>query len=259
VRAKSDPSISEIMTRRALEVPSNNPNTYSLAAACDMGLRLAEWDSEAAAPVVKVLAERCSTAMEFSGEQLGPALAKLTAVRAKAKDGHAFDEYAKWLRTAAPEKLEHNLMPCLEPLATYAQDPTLLAAADAIFNNTNSAWYVLPWKAPGFQNPVESGLVNVPAFRRLLARELEKRTVCGSVEWRAPNTISYQLTNYMSGSRGADFPEESRPAAGTKAELRWCDWIAWLLSNSKQGPFFNPFVPVEARDERIQSVKKTLE
>jgi hypothetical protein len=259
LRSKSDPSVAEIMTRRALEVPANNPNAYSLSAACDMGLRLAEWDSAAAAPVVKVLAERCSTAMEFSGQRLGPALSKLTMVRAKVKDSHAFEEYAKWLKTAAPETLEHDLLQCLEPLTTYPDDPALGPTAETLFNNTNSPWYVLPWKGPGFQNPVESGLVNVPAFRRLLARELEKQTACGSIEWRAPNTISYQLTNHMSGSRGANFPEESRPANGTKADLRWCDWIAWLLSNSKQVPFFNPFAPVEKRDEEIMGIKALLE
>ena len=51
----------------------------------------------------------------------------------------------------------------------------------------------------------------------------------------------------------------TRPAEGTKAELRWCDWIAWSLSDAKQIPLFNPVAPVEQRDEAIAKAKRLLE
>jgi hypothetical protein len=106
---------------------------------------------------------------------------------------------------------------------------------------------------------IESGLVNVPAFRHLLARKLDNATLCGSIEYRAPDNVIFQITNYMSGSRGVAFPEGNHPANGTKTELRWCDWIAWSLSNSKQIPFFNPFASIEQRDEAIASARNLLE
>jgi len=40
LRSKTNPSVTEIMTRRALEVPTNNPNSYDLEAGCKMGLCL---------------------------------------------------------------------------------------------------------------------------------------------------------------------------------------------------------------------------
>lgn len=55
--------------------------------------------------------------------------------------------------------------------------------------DTDSAWSKLPWKGTGLDNPTESDLANVPAFRLLLVRELENKNVCGSVEWRAPNSV----------------------------------------------------------------------
>jgi hypothetical protein len=101
-------------------------------------------------------------------------------------------------------------------------------------------------------------LVKVPAFRRLILRELDKKTPCGTVEWRQ-GTASYQMTNYWSGSRGLALSESDRPANGTKAELRWCDWIACSLSNAKQIPLFNPFAPLEKRDEAIEQARALLD
>jgi hypothetical protein len=127
-----------------------------------------------------------------------------------------------------------------------------------MFDNTNSPWGRLPWKQTGFHEPAEFGLVQVPAFRRLLARELDKKTPCGTVEWRQ-GTAAYQMTNHWGGSQGLALPESERPATGTKAELRWCDWIAWSLANAKQIPLFNPFAPVEKRDEAIAQAKALLD
>jgi hypothetical protein len=109
-------------------------------------------------------------------------------------------------------------------------------------------------------NPVESDLVRVPAFRRLLARELENKTTCGHIEWRAPNYASLTLTNPANPATGRtlDLPEGERPAAGANSELRWCDWIAFSLATLNQMPSFNPFAPVGARDAAIADTKTAL-
>ena len=110
------------------------------------------------------------------------------------------------------------------------------------------------------ENPIGSDLVKVPAFRRLLVRELEKTNVCGSFTWREPSTVSYKITNYQSGSYGAiAFPSGNLPANGTTSELRWCDWVAFSLSIGKHIPFFNPFALVAERNEAIEKAKTLLE
>ena len=266
LRAKSNPSVAELMARRATEVPANNPNAYDLSAACQMGMHLAAWDTPAAGPVAKTLIKRCRTVMEYSdqqnsrsGQRLGTFMAKLTLACAQTGDTKAFEDYAAWLKTTTPEQLGFSLAECLEPLRKFSTNEVLQSAAEKLFGDTNSAWSKLPWIETRGDNPVESELVNVPAFRLLLSRELERTNVCGSFTWHAPNMVDYQLTNYMSGGRGGAFPENEQPTNGTKVELRWCDWIAWSLSNGKHIPFFNPFAPIEKRDEAIQKAKGLLD
>jgi hypothetical protein len=41
-------------------------------------------------------------------------------------------------------------------------------------------------------------------------------------------------------------------------EMRQCDWTAWSLSNAKQITFFNPFAPVQKRNEAISKAKAEL-
>jgi hypothetical protein len=259
LRGKSNPSVAELLARRALEVPANNPNAYDLSAACQMALCLAAWDPPAGLSVAGTLSKRASTVMKYSGQQLGTFVTRLAMARAHAGDPRAFDDYVDWVITTTPEQLGLSIRDCLEPLQTFPTNQTLQAAAEKMFAGTNSAWSRLPWKQMNGDNPIGSDLVKVPAFRRLLVRELEKTNVCGSFTWRDPSTVSYEITNYQSGSYGAiGFPSSNRPANGTTSELRWCDWVAFSLSIGKHIPFFNPFAPVEERDEAIERAQALL-
>jgi hypothetical protein len=258
LRGKTNPSITELMTRRALEIPQGNPGSYDLSAACQMGLDLAAWDAAAAKLVDETLVKRACTVMKYSDTRLGLFVAKLSLACADAGDFQPFQEYAAWLKTTRPEQLDYSLMDCLQPIRKFPTNEVLLAAAESVFDNTNSPWAKLPWRSAGLDNPEESDLVHVPAFRVLLSRELEKTNACGSFTWHEPNMLEYQITNYQGGSRMAGAFEGAHPVQGTTSELRWCDWIAWCLSNAKQIPFFNPFAPVEKRDEEIASAKALL-
>ncbi|MEI2722649.1 MAG: hypothetical protein V9H26_03630 [Verrucomicrobiota bacterium] len=267
LRGKSNPSITELLSRRALEIIPTNIAGYDLATACELGLRLAVWDLQSASPVAKALGERQRVLIEYSDprhtrreERLGGYVAQLAEVRAQAGDPEAFEHYAAWLQTTTPEQMQHYLGDCLMPLRRFPTNATLQALADTLFHPDNLAWGRLPWKGAGSFNPVESELVNVPAFRRLLVRELDLKAICGSIEWHGPGMISYQLTNSgsISGSRGLSLPEPERPTNGTKAQMRWCDWIASMLANAKKIPPFNPFASVEKRDEAIQAAKTAL-
>jgi hypothetical protein len=266
LRAKTNPSVNELMARRALEVPADNPNAYDISAACQMGLDLVAWDPKAAEPVVKTLLNRCRTVLEYSDQQnsrpdqrLGNFMAKLTLACARNGDTNAFADYAAWLKTTTPEQLGNSLMDNLEPLRKFPTNEILQSAAASLFGNTNSAWGRLPWTRMGFDDPVSSDLVNVPAFRSLLVRELDRKEVCGSISFSSPNMIRFEITNYMSGSRGIALPADNQTTNRTSVELRWCDWMALSLASGKHIPPFNPFVPVEKRDNAIEKAKTMLE
>ena len=257
LRSKTNPSVTELMARRALEVPAGNATNYDLGSACRMGVNLAAWDATATEPVAKTLVKRACTLMNYSGKQLGTHVAKLSLVCAKAGDFQPFQDYAAWVKTTTPEQLAFSLMDCLAPMLEFPTNEVLDAAAEAMFADTNSPWGALPWKGdfhPG-NAAVESDLVHVPAFRLLLARELAKTNVCGSFTWHASGMLGYQNTVLGEGGGRSDLSFEGQPPADeTTVESRWCDWIAVRLSIAKQIPFFNPFAPVEKRDEQIRNV-----
>jgi hypothetical protein len=266
LRGKANPSVTELMARRALEISAMNPEAYDISAAVELGLQLAKWDPEGAAPVVKALSERLWVQLDYSspprnwpGQLQGTLMARLALARAQAGDSEAFDDYAAWLKQQVPEHLGSYLKESLDPLMQFPSNAVLRVAAESLFDNTNGPWGRLPWKGSALHNPVESGLVQVPAFRRLLLRELDRKDICGWVEWRGANSAAFGISNLVSGSRGFTWPRTNAPAAGLKVDLRWCDWIAWSLANSKQIPAFNPFANIEERDESIACGKALLE
>jgi hypothetical protein len=268
LRSKTNPSVSELMTRRALEAASAEPGPLpvQLNTACEIGLCLVSWDIQASSSTAKQLVDNCRNAMATSRDQtqwiverLGSFIGKLTLARVNAGDTNALEDYTGWLKTMSPDKLETYLPDSLEPLTKYPDEKAVQAVADELFNNPASPWSTLPWKQTAGFNPVESNLVQVPAFRRLVSRELDNREVVGSMQYNAPNWISYEIQNYGGGGRGVAWPETIEPPTqGTKVEIRQCDWIAWSLSNSKRIPFFNPFAALEKRDEAIKNAEADL-
>ena len=259
LRSKSHPSVSELMARRALEVPEADLKAYDLSAASEMGLMLAAWDPAAAGPVAKTLSRRCATVMKYSGAQLGDLLTQLALVRAQAGDPDAFADYAAWLPGATPEGMAFHLMEILAPLEQYPTNSVLQAAAAKMFADTNSVWSRLPWPQSG-DNPVSSGLFKVPAFRVLLGRELERKEVCGSISWSSAGMVNDAITNSYNcgGSFSYTFPEAAQTTNGTSATLRWCDFIALSLANGKHIAPYNPFAPLARRDEVLEKTKALL-
>jgi len=196
---------------------------------------------------------------KYSGQQLGNYITQLSLVRADTGDQQAFDDYAEWIVTTTPEQLGFSRPDCLEPLKKFPTNQVLQSAAEKIFAQTNSVWSRLPWKDNRGGGAVDSDLVAVSAYRVLLGRELEKTNYCGNISWAGNhNYLNYNLTNFQSGGFQFEIPKELQPTNGAVAEIRWCDWIAMSLSNGKYIPLFNPFAPVEKRDEAMAKAKEML-
>jgi hypothetical protein len=138
LRAKSHPTVTELLTRHALEIPTNNVGAYDLSACCQMAEYLARWDVQGALPVAQTLSKRASTVMKYSGQQLGNFVIQLSLARARAGDPTAFDDYAEWIVTTTPGQFEQSNLECLVPFRKFPTNAMLQAAAEKLFSQTNS-------------------------------------------------------------------------------------------------------------------------
>jgi len=273
LRSKKDPSVTDLLLKRAMEVAddANKKDQFMGVDAIRNGTELvsilSQWDkpTTAVAPAQSLMRHAIdlwpnwTTFIMSSGHDLARYIPQLTEIRVESGDINALPEYAAWIKSTDEEKVDEYAIDAFEPLWRNPNDLTVSTVSEWLFNDPASPWSKLPWKRSTFHDPLDSELVKLPAFRRLLARELENQTVVGSMQWRTGNgqNIIYKLPN-SSGSYQFTWPETESPADGTKIEVRRCDWVAWSLSKSKQIPFFNPFAPLEKRDEAIKSAKVLL-
>jgi hypothetical protein len=91
-----------------------------------------------------------------------------------------------------------------------------------------------------------------------VVRELEKTNHYGSIAWQAQNMLYFQGTNGGSQGYEALSLEGGPPALGTTAEIRYCDWIELNWSLKRESPSFNPFAPLQKRNEAIERTKAYL-
>jgi hypothetical protein len=243
-----------------LEIPTNNVGSYDLSMGCQMAEYLARWDVQAALPVAKTLSKRARTVMKYSDQKLGDALTQLALARAKAGDASAFDEYAEWMVTTLPSQFERFNLDCFEPMKQFPTNLVLQAAAEQLWGDPNSAWGVLPWKNNSNWPTVDDGLIPMKGYRMLLCRELRKTNFCGSVNLERPGTLAYALTDlHQGGSFGVVLPGSCLATNGSTNSIRWCDWIALALDNSKTNILFDPFALTEDRDRVIHDLITQLQ
>jgi len=271
LRSKHSPSVTELLVKQANIVAeqANHLDQFQGVDAIRVGTEVAgiinKWEKPAAAAPARTLVRRAialwpdsTTFIMSSGHDLARNIPQLTEFRVEGGDTNALDEYVAWVKSADEEKVDEYAVEAFEPLWRNPTNAAVLTVSEWLFNDPASAWSKLPWKRSAFHNPLDSDLVKLPAFRELLLRELDKKDIVGSMEYFRPDTVSYSLKDFGGGTRGFQWPDAEKPAIGTEVEVRQCDWIAWSLSNSKQIPFFNPFAPVEKRDDAIQNAKTEL-
>jgi hypothetical protein len=127
-----------------------------------------------------------------------------------------------------------------------------------MFGNPNSCWSQLPWERILRDNPKTSPLIQWPAFRQMLARQLDCKEIYAAIKWQEPNTLQYTLTNSATSWLSFKPSDSNSLTNGATAELRRCDWIALSLPGETNWPPFNPFLPAPQRDERVKMLKDWL-
>src|SRR5262249_46803857 len=150
-----------------------------------------------------------------SGHELARDIAQLTEICVQNGDTNALIPYVNWIKSTDAEKQEDYAVAAFEPLWRNPDNAAVSAASEWLFNDPASPWSKLPWERSHFHDPLDSDLVKLPAFRKLLARELENQSIVGSMQWHRGRgiNVSYVLTEpRSSGSYQFNWPDGDGPA-----------------------------------------------
>ncbi len=254
LRSRRDPSVSELLARRATELartanPLQMPD-IALVRACELALVLDRWDGQAALPVLPMLMTQCLTGIEFR-RQRGPQMeqhlarfvAEFTLLRARAGERKTLDEYAAWIRKAVPKELERQSVICFEPMWTHPDHPAIAEAARWLFNDPKSPW--LPSLLARETrmmffffhdgNFFTSPLLRVAGFREGLIAALATKAEIGMVQHRDSQSVQFKLNAGGSGNFGCFRPDLEAVPLGVNLPFRVCDSIAWQVSRVEGG------------------------
>ena len=154
LRDRRDPSLSELLARRALDLArlDRDPRpgeAFPLDGACNLALALHRWDPEAARPVLAAVMKRCHDEITGKAASLRP----LDAVRPAQQPAPAgrgcwrlretsrpLDQAAEIVRRLTARDMMSFPGPLLDLMARYPRHPALASAADWLFNDPKSPW-----------------------------------------------------------------------------------------------------------------------
>lgn len=275
LRVKTEPSVTELMIRRANQlVEMGRPGSermFNLHRACAIALSLAKWDGQAALPTLGALIRRCQAEMtdaqpsgSWTVQILGRYIAQMTLAAANADGRDMLSEYAAWIRTTSPDALDSYVQDAVEPLWRHADHPKIAAAADWLFDDDRSPWYVLREAVSGhgglrLARLLDSPLVGLPGMRRQLLRELANRQVLGTVQIKGGRSLSIRMAHAHSGTQMRYRDDPRAPPPETDVEFRVCDYVAWSLSRLEGTPLAELYWPESERDTTIARCAAFLE
>src|SRR5207302_2386756 len=102
---------------------------------------------------------------------------RLTEERVQGGEIQALVEYANWLKSAEPRKIDSYVLDVFAPLWKSPENPAVSAATDWLFNDAGSPWFALvttnrtgaAYRAPDL---IGTPLVALLAFQKHLFRNL---------------------------------------------------------------------------------------
>ena len=271
LRTKQNPSVTSLMAKRGMIVAQEATRldqamgVDAIHRGVDFLSILNEWDGpEPAAPAAQILmqhainlwSDRNSFTMS-SGHELARYIPAMADICINARSTNALADYVQWLKNAEPAKMETYAMNAFGVFTNHLQDSNAMATCDWLFNDSISPWNHLPWQYVHFENPIESNLIVLPAFRQLLLRELANIQPAGSMKFWAQHDIIECETTFGGGSRGPTL-FQPKPKDRTTVNVRHCDYVVWSLSNAKRIPPFNPFAAETERDTAIAAAKRII-
>jgi len=267
LRRGHEPTVAELMARRVesmLKTPEGR--RFERLDPLGMAKRLAAWDPVAALPTLRALTRisreryaRPGNGHDGTAQYLAVSIAEFTLARDKAGDAGAIREYAEWVRTTSPDRLEQDPLAALEPLHRRPDDPVLAAASAWLFGDPQSPW--VPLIGRNGSNPsfhvaqlIASPMVEVPAFRKMLLAALDDRSPVGTAEIGDNGLVSVKFGAGLSMGRTAPRDDRDAPIRGTRVPIRMCDFYAWQLATLEGAPAFNPCWPESRRGVGLAAI-----
>jgi len=282
LRAKTSPSVSELLIRRIQETAARTSQIGDDAAplndACDLALCLAQWERNAALKELQFLSDRAYQLLAptnyrsyCSHMDLAGQVSRVATLRAKSSDTNALAEHARWVKSIHPEKFFLQPAQILNPLREFPEDPAWKELWGFLFEEEQSPWfgYVRKSSLPDptrmstpyfsvetwFATPV----INNSSFRKFILSLLREKSRCGTL---AGGSETYWLRQDLSTLRryGYQFAVPANSPNLNGKEFRTCDFYAWLLADRIQGaPAFELYWPVQKRDGAIKDLERLLQ
>ena len=273
LRAKTAPSVTELLEKRAAEVAAGvKPDDVQRSSdVVDLALCLSAWDAAAARPTLRREFRRCDllsrTQREhfpngFDPENNAWHLAELTLARARGKDPEALRDYTRWLLASQPV-FPFDPQCVFEPLWRYPDDPAVAAAAKIVFNAPASLWRREVEKRAvrefGGRAFVNTPLLGGGAFRELVYRLLADRTPAGTASLTAEGQLEINTTGSgMSSSGGSSIHAPLAPKPGVQVPFRRCDLVAWSISQIGGAPQIQLYWPEPNREAAVGQIAQFL-
>jgi hypothetical protein len=272
VRARRDPSVSELLARRCAAMAGNGKaltiDASELVRACDLALRFTVWDEVGSLPTIKTLMTSCrqrslDTEHEYQSGVYARYIAGFTIVRARAGDRAALDEYGAWVQAIEPGTIESTWHQVLEPLWTYRDQAAVSQAARAMFVDRKSHWLPLVPVMEGrhdaqYMDQIASPLACVSAYREALLAALADKAKVGTAMRKPQGMVQYTLT--VGRRDGFGDPRVPDPAdrPGIEVPIRTCDYVAWKLSALDGAPECLLTWPEARRDKALAACAEYL-
>ena len=270
LRARKDPSVTELLVRRAATL-AGSARAYDVFAVGDAVRFLLNAETWEASPLLPIASELQQKVMaDYPGtDNIGSAdpqkagcIANLAMLRARHGDTRGLDDFAEWIQQANPKVLEDSALDALEPFWRFPDYPALRDAARNMFGNTNSAWGNLAWLLEGhghlkWQKPLALPVLLIPEVCALVLSALTNRTVGGEALNRGGGNLEVTRSGagvtYYSARKDLEGLE-----IGAKVVFRRCDVAAEQLAAIPGFPQISLVWPEAKRDEAVNATIKLL-
>ncbi|WP_017851710.1 hypothetical protein ACO1KB_12450 [Leptospira interrogans serovar Szwajizak] len=254
LRGKNSPSVSTLMRERV----KNLLAAEEFDSSCDMVLILADWDLQAALPLLRRRYQEIMKSPEYKSFYI----VEITKKRVQAKDLNALPEYALWLDKVNPEELRSSIK---EPISLLWENPThpsMIEAGRKIFLQ-NSSWRSYLERDRIIENLIEvelskKGPLLFAPFREYLLQKLSDKKDFGTVTLKKDGELEILIDMRKIGTR-FDINDPLAPAEGTRFKFRVCDYYAWYFVRELKGwAQFMLYWPEITRDQTIEKIKTKL-
>lgn len=275
LRTKSNPSVSELLNRRAEEYLSDDKTAaappWIFDKARRMALFSAEWNLPDSLPALRKVGDavyRLLSKHEYLESGWLEALAALTIRRVDAGDKAALSQYCMAL-LAAPERIwmeGGETWSCYwEPLYTFPEEPVSVAAAEEIFHASGKARseYFGKFGDAGLSCGLFEKLMRLAPYRMHVRNGLGDKTGIMKLQTTFSGDSAMLRSVKFGGGRGctslpADCVKNDPlfPGDGTVQVLRICDVYAEALFKLKNGgyPEFRRYWNEKERDRAIGKI-----